>query len=417
MALDWSPYNTPAYTASKMYYDSAQQAGNLAGAGAVGLGAAAFHRPQLAGKSVSEGIRGTGRSYYKDNVDKSQYGTYEEWVQSDQAGQYLKLAEGGANMMMQDGQYLLQQDDGSWVNMGDAGQDLSDGQFYDPYLDPNNKDRVLSPWEMHMREQMMGQDWAGGQYTYKAPKTALGALFSKERFRPRANLYRQAAFEGMSEEQQEAWKGLAGRDLKGQGVGWYPGAGLKVGAGVLGGALGALFPEKDPKNPGTNTQQTTQPATNQTTGGHALGQYIRNMWNQGGNVWNNLLNASAVNVTQNNPNAPTAVITQPTSQSTGGAGSSSAPAGPTGPTHTSIGSINQLGGYKYGIYFQSPQQKIEVDDFLKERKITIEAWKKAIDATSTGQYTQGMSGQELYEKLKTENLTINPDTGELIPYQ
>ena len=347
MALDWSVHQAPGYLASKMYADSAEQVGQLAGAATVGLGAAAFTRPELSGKSIQEGIRGTGRSYYKDNVDKSLYGTYDEWVQSDNAGQYLKLAESGANMTMKDGEYMIQKPDGSWSNMGDANQVLEEGQFYDPYAVSGGA-HDLNPWESHMREKMMGAKWVGGDYEYKAPKTALGALFSKERFRPRANLYRDAAYQGMSEKGQETWGDLNERDLKGQGLGWYPGVGI-------GGALGAVFNKKK----GQSTQHQ---------------------------------NDDKKNVNQNNNQDDLSTVNWQD---------------PNGPWGT---------GFKYGIQKgYSSDKKQQVQDLMTERGITPESWKLAIDTYGKNNPYLNMTGNQLIDMLEKDNLTIDPQTGELIP--
>lgn len=390
MAIDWSVQQTPAYSASKMYHDAASDAGQWGVTGAALLGKAALTRPDLEAKNMAEGIRGQGRSYYKDNVDKSLYGTYDEWLQSENAGRYLKLAEGGANFTMQDGQYMVQTPDGSWANMGAAGQDLSEGQFYDPYKGEEN----LNPYEMHMRETMMGQDWAGGQYTYKAPKTALGALFSKERYRPRANLYRQSAFEGMTEESQEKWKGLADRTLKGQGTGYYPG----VGVTALGAVLG--FGEKDKNAPG----QTPNTKQNQTSALTALMQGLG---------------------LQSGPVTPTQSLQGAATPTTSPSGSSTQPTG-TKTTTTSSPSLKVNTGFMnqphYGIIFVqgnvlSNEEKQQANKLFEERGITEAAWKKHFDDyRKANPYSHDYRPENVFLKIRDEGYTINAN-GELVKFK
>ena len=69
----------------------------------------------------------------------------------------------------------------------------------------------------------------GGQYSYRSPKTALGALFSKERYKPVSNLYQYAAKSGLQSRYDELADinpnvvNFAALQSPKAGLGWYPG--------------------------------------------------------------------------------------------------------------------------------------------------------------------------------------------------
>ena len=237
MALDWSGYQIPAYLASKDMAESAQDVGSALG----NLILKGTTRQDVETQNISEALRGKGRSYYEDKVDKSLYGSYGEWVKED-GGRFLQLAEAGGQMQNVGGEWQIQTPEGEWKTLGTEGDD----GVWDPYAGGTD----LNPFEKEMRESFMG-DWAGGQYTYRTPKSALEALFSKERYKPVSNLY-----------QYDAKSGLQSRFDKGsplnpnminfaaiQGdkanLGWYPGKfipkNLRSSDNVLGKYINKIF--------------------------------------------------------------------------------------------------------------------------------------------------------------------------------
>tara|TARA_R100001594_G_scaffold140161_1_gene185143 strand:+ start:294 stop:1484 length:1191 start_codon:yes stop_codon:yes gene_type:complete len=218
MALDWSGYQIPAYLAAKDMRDSGEDAGGLLGK----LFGKAVTRQDIDTQNLSEALRGQGRSYHKDIVDKSgDYKDYDKWLE-EEGGRFLQIAEAGGQFRNINGEWMLQTPDGKWETLG-AKVEGDDGKW-DPYAGGGD----LNPFEKHMREHFLG-DWMGGQYSYRSPKTALGALFSKERYKPVSNLYQYAAKSGLQSRYDELADinpnivNFAALQSPKAGLGWYPG--------------------------------------------------------------------------------------------------------------------------------------------------------------------------------------------------
>ncbi len=215
MAIDWSGYQIPGYLAAKDAREASQDVGSALG----NMILKGTSRNDISTKNVGEAIRGTGRSYYKDHVDKSVYGSYDEWVEKE-GGRFLSIAEAGGQFRNVDGKWMLQTPEGKWETLGTKGDD----EVWDPYGGDE-----LNPFETQMREHMMG-DWVGGDMTYRSSMSPLEALFSKERYRPVSNLYQDAGKAGA----QARFDRISGTNPKAQnfaalttpqsGLGWYPGS-------------------------------------------------------------------------------------------------------------------------------------------------------------------------------------------------
>lgn len=214
MAIDWSGYQIPAYLAAKEYRDTASNVG----VGVPALAALGLSRNDVETGNLSEAIMGAGRSYYKDNVDKNIHKTYDDFLKSNDAGRYLKAAEGGAQFQNVGGDYQMKTPDGKWESIG---QEAEDGVF-DPYAGAKD----LNQFEHGMREKMMG-DWSGGTYDYRQAKSPLAALFSRERARPTSNIYQDSAKDALKDRfTQQGGQGIDWSTLstpKGN-LGWFPGS-------------------------------------------------------------------------------------------------------------------------------------------------------------------------------------------------
>ena len=246
--LDWSGYAIPGYMAAQNARQIGQGIGEMGGLLAGGTAYSLFGRGRnLFDKStgnLGEALRGQGRSYYKDNVDKSVYATYEDWLKSDESGRYLRIAEAGGQFRNIDGEFQVKSPGtDEWITMGTKGE--GDEAMWDPYAGGN-----LTSFETSMRERMMG-DWSAGDYEYDKPRSLLSALFSKERYKPVANLYMDAAKEGLTRRYSEGkgtvnWGGL---ETEPGGLGWYPGL------------LGNILRGKDKKSNQSKKTTTTKKLT------------------------------------------------------------------------------------------------------------------------------------------------------------
>ena len=225
MAIDWSGYQIPGYLAAQDMRQVGHEAGSAIGA----LMDKGLSRQELETKNLGEGLRGQGRSYYEDSVDKSQFKDYGNWVQ-DEGGRYLQAAESGRNFRNVGGNYQLQSDDGAWNSLGTKNED----GVWDPYntLNADGTKSEMTPFETHQQKNFM-DDWSGGTYNYLSPQSAMKALFSKERYRPTSNIYQDAGSAGT---QQRAASGQGTGNFSTPGtkgsLGWHPGSIL---AKIIGG--------------------------------------------------------------------------------------------------------------------------------------------------------------------------------------
>ena len=234
MALDWSGYQIPAYLAAKDMRETGEDVGGALGK----LILSGTTRQDVDTQNLSEAMRGTGRSYYKDMVDKSgDYKDYGEWLEKE-GGRFLQIAEAGGQFRNVNGEWMLQTPDGKWETLG-AKADGDDGKW-NPYAGGGD----LNAFEKQMQQHFSG-DWMGGQFSYKSPKTALGALFSKERHKPVSNLYQYDAKAGLQSRFDEGSPlnpnmiNFAALQEDKANLGWYPGKYLSN--NILGKYIGNLF--------------------------------------------------------------------------------------------------------------------------------------------------------------------------------
>ena len=221
MAIDWSGYQIPSYLAAQQYRDTGHDVGSALG----GLFLKGTTRQDISTKNMGEAIRGQGRSYYKDNVDHALYDDYEDWLKKE-GGRYLLAAEGGAEFQNVGGEYQMKTPGGEWATMGTEGEDGK----WNPYGDSAD----LNQFEKSLQQKFLG-DWMGGEYSYRTPKSALGALFSKERYKPVSNIYQQLAKDQLAQRHAANpgtydWSQLSNEPAS---LGWYPGKYL-TGKGILG---------------------------------------------------------------------------------------------------------------------------------------------------------------------------------------
>lgn len=195
MAIDWSGYQIPGYLAAQQTREASRDLGTAVG----GLLDKFMSRKDIETRNLGQALRGEGRSYYKDNVDKDVYGSYDEWLKSGDAGRYLQAAEAGAQFQNVGGDYQMKTPEGEWVSIG---QETEEGVF-DPYAGAKD----LTQFEHGMREKMMGE-WSGGVYDYLPSKSPLGALFSKEKFRPKAGMYEEAAKQALLDRFEQKGGGI-----------------------------------------------------------------------------------------------------------------------------------------------------------------------------------------------------------------
>ena len=229
MAIDWSGYQIPGYLAAQDMRQVGHEAGSAIGA----LMDKGLNRQELETKNLGEGLRGEGRSYYKDNVDHSIYGSYGEWVEKE-GGRYLQKAESGRNFRNVDGEYQLQGNEtvdpygnvteGQWNTLGTKDAD----GVWNPYntLNADGTQSEMTPFETHQQKNFM-DDWSGGNYSYLSPQSAMKAFISKDRYRPTSNLYQDA---GGAASQRRFDSGQASMNFSTPGpkgsLGWYPGVNI-----------------------------------------------------------------------------------------------------------------------------------------------------------------------------------------------
>lgn len=223
MSINWSGYQIPGYLAARQYRDTSRDVGSALGS----ILNRGLSRQDVETYNMAEALRGQGRSYYKDKVDHSDYKKYEKWLE-EEGGRYLQAAEAGAQFQNVGGKYQMKTPGGKWVTMGEKGE--GDDGIWNPYAGGAE----LNQFEKEMQQLMQGK-WGGGTYTYRTPKTPLGALFSKERYRPVSNLYQDFAKAGLYDRHTADpgtinWAALSQEPAS---LGWYPGK-MFSGQGILG---------------------------------------------------------------------------------------------------------------------------------------------------------------------------------------
>ena len=189
MALDWSVMQIPGYMATQDMRSAATDIG-----GAMGyLATQGLSRHDLSAKTVGEGIRGQGRSFFKDHIKgQGDFKNYDEWIASGEAGRYLQLAEAGASFRKTpEGEWKVKTPEGKWETMG--GKGAEEDALWDPYYQKDD----ITDFEAHMQGQFMGPDWTGGDYTYRSSMNPLMAFFNREKLRPVANLYYDEAMKAL----------------------------------------------------------------------------------------------------------------------------------------------------------------------------------------------------------------------------